>query len=169
MCRVRNKASFSARCNPCGANIEELNARGKPIPDDGSKYYQRFLKCDRPWDFDINDSTQLQNIVMTQHSIKKELKIFGKTGADAVVNEMQQLHDRSVIEQKKANMLTREEKHKALQYLMFLKKKRCGRIKGRGCADGRKQRIYKTKEETTAPTVAVESLMLLSIIDAKEQ
>jgi hypothetical protein len=32
-----------------------LNARGKPIPDDGSKYYQRFLKCDRPWDFDIND------------------------------------------------------------------------------------------------------------------
>jgi hypothetical protein len=43
-----------ASCNPC-ANREELNARGKPIPDDGSKYYQRFLKCERPWDFDIND------------------------------------------------------------------------------------------------------------------
>jgi hypothetical protein len=46
---------------------------------------------------------------------------------------------------------------------MFLKKKRCGRIKGRGCADGRKQKIYKTKEET------VESLLLSSIIDAKER
>jgi len=51
---------------------------------------------------------------------------------------------------------------------MFLKKKRCGRIKGRGCADGRKQRVYKTKEETSAPTVEVESLFLSCVIDAEE-
>ena len=51
---------------------------------------------------------------------------------------------------------------------MFLKKKRCGTIKGRGCADGRKQREYTTKEETSSPTVAIESLMLSCIIDAKE-
>ena len=51
---------------------------------------------------------------------------------------------------------------------MFLKKKRCGRIKGRGCADGRKQRVYKTKEETSAPTVAIESLFLSCVIDAQE-
>jgi hypothetical protein len=51
---------------------------------------------------------------------------------------------------------------------MFLKKKRCGRIKGRGCADGWKQHIYKTKEETSAPTAAIESLFLSSVIDAKE-
>jgi hypothetical protein len=43
---------------------------------------------------------------------------------------------------------------------MFLKKKRCGKIKARGCADGRKQRLYKTKEETSAPTVSIESVML---------
>jgi hypothetical protein len=94
--------------------------------------------------------------------------MFGEAGAEAVVSEMQQLHDRDVIEPKKANMLTRDEKRKALQYLMFLTNKRCGQIKGRGCADGRKQRIYKTKEETSAPTVAIEALMLLCIIDAKE-
>jgi hypothetical protein len=29
---------------------------------------------------------------------------------------------------------------------MFLKQKRCGRNKGRGCADGQKQRVYKTRE-----------------------
>jgi hypothetical protein len=40
---------------------------------------------------------------------------------------------------------------------------------GLGCADGRKQRVYKTKEETSTPTVAVEALMLSSIIDAKER
>jgi hypothetical protein len=97
------------------------------------------------------------------------LKIFGEDGAEAVVSEMTQLHDMSVIDPTSANTLTREEKRKALNYLMFLKKKRCGRIKGRGCADGRKQRIYKTKEETSSPTVAIESLMLSSIIDAKER
>jgi hypothetical protein len=106
---------------------------------------------------------------MTQHSVKKGLKEFGKAGSDAVIAEMQQLHDRDVIEPKKANLLTQGEKNKALHYLMFLKKKRCGRIKGRGCADGRKQRIYKTKEETSAPTVAIESLMLSCTIDAKER
>jgi len=51
---------------------------------------------------------------------------------------------------------------------MFLKQKRCGKIKGRGCADGRKQRVYKTKEETSSPTIHVESLFLTSIIDALE-
>jgi hypothetical protein len=57
----------------------------------------------------------------------------------------------------------------ALQYLMFLKKKRNGIIKGRGCADGRKQRAYTTKEDTSSPTVAIESVMLSCVIDAMER
>jgi hypothetical protein len=52
---------------------------------------------------------------------------------------------------------------------MFLKEKRCGTIKGRGCADGRKQRLYKTKEETSSPTIRTESFMLSCVIDAKER
>jgi hypothetical protein len=52
---------------------------------------------------------------------------------------------------------------------MFLKEKRCGLIKGRGCADGRKQREYLTKEETSPPTVTIESVMLSCTIDAKER
>jgi hypothetical protein len=52
---------------------------------------------------------------------------------------------------------------------MFLKKKRCGRIQGRGCADSRKQGVYKSKEETSAPTVATESLMLSCVINANER
>jgi Reverse transcriptase (RNA-dependent DNA polymerase) len=81
---------------------------------------------------------------------------------------MKQLEDRDVLEPRKGSLLTKEERYRALQYLMFLKKKRCGKIKARGCADGRKQRLYKTKEETSAPTVSIESVMLTCAIDAYE-
>ena len=66
-----------------------------------------------------------------------------------------------------ANLNCKERKD-ALIYLMFLKEKRNGVIKGRDCADGRKQREYTTKEEARSPTVAIESVMLLCTIDAKE-
>jgi Reverse transcriptase (RNA-dependent DNA polymerase) len=64
--------------------------------------------------------------------------------------------------------LSISDKHGALQYLMFLKQKRCGKIKGRGCADGRKQRLYLSKEDTSSPTVAIESVNLSCVIDADE-
>ena len=65
--------------------------------------------------------------------------------------------------------MTRDEKRAALNYLMFLKKKRSGRIKGRGCADGRKQRIHTKKEDASSPTVAIEAVMLSCVIDAEER
>jgi hypothetical protein len=111
----------------------------------------------------------LEDVMMTQLSLKKGLEQFGAAGAEAVSDELKQLHDRRAMVPKAAHMLTREEKQRALRYLMYLKKKRCGRIKGRGCADGRKQRIYKTKEESSSPTVAIESLFLTAVIDAKEK
>ena len=51
---------------------------------------------------------------------------------------------------------------------MFLKKKRCGKIKGRGCADGRKQRAYITKEQSTSPTISTEAVFLTALVDAWE-
>ena len=110
----------------------------------------------------------LEHTALTQYSVKKGLQVFGQAGAEAVLQEMKQLHDRKVGQPENPAMLTREEKKKALEYLMFLKKKRSGKIKGRGCADGRKQRVYKTKEETSSPTVTTESLFLSCVIDAKE-
>ena len=41
---------------------------------------------------------------------------------------------------------------------MFLKQKRYGIIKGRGCADGRNKRVYMYKEDTSSPTVTKEFL-----------
>ena len=51
---------------------------------------------------------------------------------------------------------------------MFLKQKKSGEIKARGCADGRKQRGYVQKENSSSPTVSTEALLLSSVIDAKE-
>ena len=105
---------------------------------------------------------------MTQMSMKRGIKEFGDAGVDAVLSELKQLHDRNVLEPRPANELTREEKRAALHYLMFLKKKRNGRIKGRGCADGRKQRLHTNKEDASSPTVAIEAVMLSCVIDPHE-
>ena len=51
---------------------------------------------------------------------------------------------------------------------MFLKEKRDGTIKARGCADGRSQREYTTKSNTSSPTVSLEAMMMSCAIDAKE-
>jgi hypothetical protein len=48
-------------------------------------------------------------------------------------------------------------------------KKLCGRINARGCAAGRKQRKTSSKEEASAPTVAIESVMLSATIDSMEE
>ena len=104
-----------------------------------------------------------------QMSAKKGLKTFGQRGADAILAEMHQLHYRNVLSPKYPKELTREERRNALRYLMFLKEKRCGKIKARGCADGRRQRLWKTKEETSAPTVRTESFFITCAIDAKER
>ena len=42
-------------------------------------------------------------------------------------------------------------------------------MKGHGCADGRSQCTYINKEDASAPTVTIESIMLTCVIDAAEQ
>ena len=67
---------------------------------------------------------------------------------------------------KKAETLSCAHKRSVLRYLMFLKQKRCGRLKGQGCADGRKWRLYKIKDQTSSPTIYIESLFISCMIDA---
>ena len=126
------------------------------------------LRPRKPRDFGHIHAT-LEHTVMTQMNMKKGIKKFGDAGVDAVLSELKHLHDRKVLEPRIANKLTREEKRAALHYLMFLKKKRNGRIKGRGCADGRKQRLHTNKEYASLPTVAIEAVMLSCVIDANER
>ena len=56
-----------------------------------------------------------------------------------------------------------------MAYLIFLEIKSDEvTIKGRGCADGRKQRYWIYKEDMLSPTMPTEGLMLLCMIDAME-
>ena len=103
---------------------------------------------------------------MTQHLMKKGIKKFGDTGTEAVLKELKQLHNQNVLEP--AEEISRQHKREALQYLLFLKKKGNRVIKRQGCANGQKQRPYTSKDDSSAPTVAIKSVMLLSAIDAKE-
>ena len=52
---------------------------------------------------------------------------------------------------------------------MFMKEKQCGKIKARGCTDGRKQRETTNKQDATSPTDAIESVMITATIDAMEE
>ena len=56
----------------------------------------------------------------------------------------------------------------ALTYLMFLKRKRTGKVKARGCANGRSQREYIRKEESSSPTVSIYALMAMCAINSIE-
>ena len=103
-----------------------------------------------------------------QMSMNKGLKMFSEGRYAAVKKEMQQLHDRKVMQPVTRKDLSQEQKTEALGYLMFLKKNRCGTIKGRGCADGHKQRAYITKEQSTSPTISTEAVFLTAMVDAWE-
>ena len=86
-----------------------------------------------------HDSSEMLSFLTEQMSAKRGLKQFGTAGADAIMKELKQIVYRKVMEGRKSGELTTAQKKAALKYLMFLKQKRCGKIKGRGCADGRKQ------------------------------
>ena len=51
----------------------------------------------------------------------------------------------------------------------MIKEKRCGKIKGRTCADGRPQRDLYDKAETSSPTASSDAILLTLIIDAFER
>lgn len=51
---------------------------------------------------------------------------------------------------------------------MFLEMKMNEEIKGQGCADGRQQRVYTSKEDRSSPTVAVKSIFITSAMTAKD-
>ena len=103
-----------------------------------------------------------------QMSLKAGLQTFGSDGVRAVEKEMCQLYDQGVMMPVHKKCLTPEQRKEALAYLMFLKRKHCGKIKRCRCADGQKQRTYIATEESTAPTVSMEAVFLTAVINALE-
>jgi hypothetical protein len=117
----------------------------------------------------MHSHATIMHHAMTQYSLKKGLRKFQKVGEEAVSKELKQLHMRETFTPQHSDDLSNSQKHKALESLMFLKEKRDGTIKGRACADGRKQRETAVPGAATSPTVALESVLITATIDAYEE
>ena len=95
-----------------------------------------------------------------QYGFRKGLTLFGDKGYQAAKNGLKvNLFRRGCINMLSWKDLTWDIRKQALDYLMFLKQKHSGKMKGRGCTDGRPQREYITKEESSSPTVSLYALM----------
>mmetsp|Transcript_26671 Transcript_26671/g.56142 ORF Transcript_26671/g.56142 Transcript_26671/m.56142 type:complete len:625 (+) Transcript_26671:3224-5098(+) len=106
--------------------------------------------------------------VMLQLSIRQGLKQFGSRGKEAVTKELNQIHLRDTFTPKTLPELTPLQRRRALESLLFLEEKRSGKVKGRMCANGRKQRDTMSKEDATSPTVITDSVLITAVIEASE-
>ena len=122
----------------------------------------------------LNDGTyQCDPVVafafMQHMSLKAALKQWGSDAEIAGIKESNQLHWQNTFVPKHYAQLTDDEKSKVLESHMFVVKKRTGETKARLVGGGNKQREYLTKEDSSSPTVATESVLLTSIVDADER
>jgi hypothetical protein len=141
-------------------------------PDPMTPSIQRVhgLRPRKPRDYSqMHSHATIMHHAMTQYSLKKGLRKFQKVGEEAVSKELKQLHTRERFTPQHSNDLSDSQKQKALESLMFLKEKRDGTIKGRACAEGRKQRETTVPGAATPPTVALESVLITATIDAYEE
>ena len=77
------------------------------------------------------------------------MRQFGEKGIADAKGKLTQLHVMDTWVPEDPTMLSRDEKVKALSYLMFLKEKRSGKVKGRACVNGSPQRAYIRKEDAS--------------------
>eukprot|EP00957_Ditylum_brightwellii_P170412 12971900-Ditylum_brightwellii.AAC.1 len=100
-------------------------------------------------------------------SAKKGMEKYREIGLAAVVKEFTQLSKGAVTEQNKpvvepidADLLTTDNKKKALDMLNLIEEKRDGRIKGQTCANCSKQQQYlKYRDTLASPTVSIKGLI----------
>ena len=110
-------------------------------------------------------------VIFAQHfSLKKGLELFGEKGGTAVHKELEQIHKMNTYEPMYKFDLSIEDRIKALALLLFITEKRDGDIKARKVVDGSKQRTCDgyDKLDGSSPTVALYSISMTGVIDAKE-
>ena len=108
-------------------------------------------------------------LCLNQMSAREGIKMFGDRALAAMVKEYGQLHDLQVFSPRNPLKLSKKEKVMALNAIDLIKEKRCGKIKGRTVADGRKQRNYYNKIDTSSPALSMDGFLTSLIIDAFEK
>jgi hypothetical protein len=109
------------------------------------------------------------NVMFAQMMAPKGIQLFGERAIAAMFKEYNQLNDMMVFGHIDPDELTAQQKHDALRAVNLINEKRCGKMKGRTCVDGNKQRAYIPREEVTSPTVSMEAQRISLVIDAHEK
>ena len=110
----------------------------------------------------------INHVTLTQHGMKNGIELWGERDVKAVKREMGQFHEHRMMSRIDLKAINTANKKNALAYLMLLKQKQSGIIKGKGCTDRRKQQVCYSKEETSTPTVMIELVFLTITIKARE-
>ena len=108
------------------------------------------------------------NVCFTQMSARKGIQQFGQLAVTAMLKEYKQLDDLLVFGVVSPASLSEQEQRRALRAINLIKLKRCGKVKGRTCADGSVQRGYISKEDSSSPTISLQALFATWIIDSIE-
>ena len=101
-------------------------------------------------------------------SAMKGIKVFGDKAVSAIKNEYEQM-DTNVFQPLHFKNIPPNQKPNILNAKDLIKEKRCGKIKGRTVADGRKQRDIYSKAEVSSPALSLEGFMSTLVVDAAEE
>ena len=139
--------------------------------EDAARYVANFLQMAKNGGIKRNkrEHPNKKGCHLITYSLQKGIKKFQRKGFDAAKGEMKQLHDRDCWTPIHVSSMTKTERAKALESLIFLVEKKDGKIKARHCANGSKQRDWMKSEEAMSPTVMTESVLLTAAIEAEEK
>jgi hypothetical protein len=108
-------------------------------------------------------------------SAKEGIKRFGEKAIAALFKEYKQLDEgamkgKPVLAPINPDTLSYEQRKQALYAVNLIKEKRCGKIKGRTCADSSRQKQYLNQDENiSSSTASLEGFMTTLAIDAHEK
>ena len=105
-------------------NVTKINLKGNDM-------FQRAVG------YMITQMPKLDNFA--QVSVKEGIKQHGDKADETMIKEFSQLSDKNYFKPISVNMLNKQDKDDALNLITMIKQKRCGKIKGRVCVDGRKK------------------------------
>jgi hypothetical protein len=151
---------------PVPATTIHYNLRGNRTRDYSHRFSEQQLLG-----FETNDALHnyVTGYVMTQMTAQAGIKKHGSKAVDALLAEFCQLDDKAVFNPIVATELTSEQKRAPLRAVNLIKEKRCRKLKGRTCSDGRPQQGLYDKQQTASPTVSTDALMISLTIDSFER
>lgn len=143
-------------------NIETV----APTRTSDSNYFLRPPKVPK-WKLTVfvrNGTALLSNVY-----VQKAVVEFGLEGVISMMREMKQLMTKNVFHPVQKSSLSKTQWKKLLRSLMFLKRKRDGRLKARFVVNGSKQDRNLAMVDPNSPTVSLESIFISIVIECIER